>query len=257
MKQPICKRYSSLATAMAFGYAMLHGVNAAHAADAIAMAETMAPAPDGQGDLIFQNGFDSACQGGGCVFQIDGLTGGSFNTVGATDHSTFLWLNRFSPESTDYPFTLTEITTIFGASGAAVGEHFDIYVYQDDDHDPTNGATLVGSLEGAQVEAPLNTLQTVVFPFGGILLIGPGDVLIALVNRDAIGYYPASADEGTAFANRSWVGGFDSGVPSMPDLSQLGLALTPSALPGFTHNWVVRGRGVQWGGRPVSLRGEE
>ncbi|MGA8277844.1 MAG: S8 family serine peptidase [Rhodanobacteraceae bacterium] len=211
-------------------------------------------------DEVFQDGFDGAppppsgvCTNGVCTLQIDGLpdSGGNFNSLGGgTSPFTFLWLNQFTPDADEYPITLNTVDTIFSATGTTVGDVFDLYVFQDSDDDPSNGATLVGSVTGQTVAAPQNSLQTITIP-SGVTLNGPGEILIALVNR-TVNAFPASADDAVDFAGHSWIGGLGS-VGSPPDLSALGLVLTPDALPSFTHNWIIRGHGTDAAGQPIVL----
>ncbi|HET6546647.1 MAG TPA: S8 family serine peptidase, partial [Rhodanobacteraceae bacterium] len=176
-------------------------------------------------DPIFQDGFDGVppppsgvCEGGVCTLQVDGLpdSGGNFNSLGGGDSPfTFLWLNQFTPDASEYPITLNTVDTIFSDTGTTIGDTFDVYVYQDDDNDPSNGATLVDSVLGETVTVQ-NSIQSITIP-GGTVLDGPGEVLIALVNR-TVNAYPASADDGVDFAGFSWVGGLGS-VGSPPDLA--------------------------------------
>ncbi|HEX6832973.1 MAG TPA: hypothetical protein VF132_05515, partial [Rudaea sp.] len=207
----------------------------------LALAGFAAGANASTDDEIFRNGFDNVCRAAACLLQIDGFTGtGTIHGMGTTDHTSFLWLNRFSPEPADFPFALREVDIDFGTNGIAAYEKFDVYIYTDDDHDPTNGATLALALRGVMVENPLGAMQTVLFPYD-LQLIDPCDILIAIVNRDAAGSFPAKADDGVAFAGRSWAGGFGMAIADPPDLAQLELQLAPDAVPGFTHNWILRG----------------
>jgi subtilisin family serine protease len=194
------------------------------------------------------------CTGGSCTLQIDGLpdTGGSFNSLGcgATDPCTFLWLNQFTPDANEYPLNLTSVDTIFSSTGTSMGDSFDLFIYQDDNNDPSDGATLVKAVTGLTVTAQ-NQLQTITIP-GGASLAGPGDVLIAL-SYHSLSPYPGGADDAVDFANHSWIGGLGEVIGSAPDLSQLGMTLTTDALPSFTHNWIIRGHGTGGSGQAVTL----
>jgi subtilisin family serine protease len=194
------------------------------------------------------------CSAGNCTFKIDGLpaTGGTFNSLGCgAPPCTFLWLNRFSPAPTDYPITLNTVQTIFSSTGTTVGDTFDIYIYQDTDNDPSNGATFKGSVLGQAVAAAQNSLQTITIP-GGLALTGSGDILIALVTRTP-SPYPGSADNGVADQQRSWIGGLGGPIANPPDLSTLSLAHPGDLVPGFTHNWIIRANGTNGSSQPVVL----
>jgi subtilisin family serine protease len=224
------------------------------------------------------------CNNGACVLKIDTYTGSeSLSAVGVDVGTYFLWLNRFTPDPTDYPFTLTNVQTIFlgslngGTVGAVVGDTFDVYVYQDNDNDPSNGATLVAAVPGVAVTAPLGSIQTITLPNGGVQLNGPGDVIIALDYHGPGGHSPATADSGPD-AGRSWlsqnfhsiapgksstspqgndtifIDGFDGNTaPVGPDLATEDLVLASQAVSGFTDNWLIRGNGVKTDGQGVKF----
>ena len=199
--------------------------------------------------------------GGSSDLQIDTFSGGPFNLLGSANASPplqFLWLNRFTPDAASYPFTLTSLETIFGSQtssgsdGAVIGELFDYYVYQDNDSDPSNGATLVGKAENVAVTV-LDDLQTIPLPAPGITLNGPGDVLIAIVNRGRQGHYPASADTGPD-QQRSWISAINAITAGDPNLATLQLTPVTDVVPTFTFNWIIRGHGTSTNGQPVNLQ---
>jgi len=194
------------------------------------------------------------CTGGVCNLQVDVLSG-NFSGIGCASYCGLLWLNRFSPEANEYPITLTKIQTIFGAGAGwnATGDHINIYVYQDSDNDPSNGATLVGSYKGYTMPAPANAMTTITLPTP-IVVNGPGDVIIALTNPAGnTGLRPAAADTGP-YADRSWIADYADTVAGVaPDLAAVGLAKNPDAISGFQGNWIIRAQGTNGGGRPVTL----
>ena len=224
------------------------------------------------------------CNAGACVLKIDNHQDSdtNINAVGAGPGTYFVYLNRFTPDPTDYPFTLTNVQTVFvgalsnGGVGAVVGELFDVYVYQDDDNDPSNGATLVAAVHDVAVADPLGALQTITLPNGGVELDGPGDVLVALEYHGATGGSPATADASGTYQARSWIGavhqdgangvdapagtdeifadGFDGATgPTGPDLANEQMALISDVIAGFEQNFIVRGNGVKQNGQPVNV----
>jgi subtilisin family serine protease len=196
--------------------------------------------------------FGVSCANGACAFQIDTLVS-SFDAIGCSTRCGLLWLDRFTPEPADYPITITSVSTIFGnGSGWNLpGDHINVYVYEDDDADPTNGATLAGSYQGYTITAPINSFTTIDLPTP-IVVDGPGDVLIALTNPlPSVGTRPASADQGP-FANRSYLSTYvDSGAT--PDLSNINLRPNPEMILGFTGNWLIRATGTTANGQPIVL----
>lgn len=198
------------------------------------------------------DGFGVFCVDGACTFQIDTLST-SFVAAGCPTYCGLLWLNRFTPDPSDYPITITSISTVFGdgAGWNALGDHVNVYVYTDADGDPTNGAAPAGAYVGYTMPAPSNGFTTISLPTP-IVVDGPGDVLIALTNpAPNVGSRPASADAGP-FAGRSWIAGFnDDGV--QPDLGTVGLVQNPVAIPGFTGNWLIRASGTNAINQPIVL----
>jgi subtilisin family serine protease len=196
--------------------------------------------------------FGVTCSDGACTFRIDSYAS-DFLAAGCPSYCPLIWLNRFTPDPADYPITITSISTIFGngAGWNAEGDHVNVYIYQDDDTDPTNGAVLIGAYQGYTMPAPINQFTEIVLPVP-ILLTGPGDVLIALTNpAPNIGSRPASADIGP-FAGRSWIAQFtDTGTP--PNLAQITLMSNPVAIPGFDGNWLIRASGENGAGQPIVL----
>jgi subtilisin-like proprotein convertase family protein len=166
------------------------------------------------------------------------------DSIGLTAGGQFVWFNRFTPAAGDFPFTLDEIqlqTT--SVTNCAPTDLVDFYVYTDADGNPANGATFVGSLLNQQ----LGTLdQFNSFPVN-FNLTGPGDVLIAVVNRGctAAGAFPATIDT-TASQVRSWIGLY-AGSPANPPVFPAPTFGTIDSL-GFAGNWLIRGVGSQGGG---------
>jgi subtilisin family serine protease len=196
------------------------------------------------------------------TLQADSFSGtGNFNLLGSATASPplqFLWLNRFTPAPTSFPFTLNTIQTVFAGSvasvppqqGTVLGELFDFYIYQDSDTNPANGATLIGSMVSVPVTTQ-NAFQTITIP-GGLAITGSGDILIGVVNRGRQGYYPASADVGPNQA-RSWISGINVITAGPPNLATISMQLTTAVVPTFTYNWIIRGNGTTTTGAPVVL----
>jgi hypothetical protein len=171
--------------------------------------------------------------------------GTSENALGLTAGGQFLYLNRFTPDPALFPFTLQELQHYFyTGQGVVVGDVFDAYIYEDTDGDgdPGTGAVYLGSVQDVTAQA-LDDWS--VWPLATpVVLNGPGDVLIAVVNRTTVapGTYPATMDQ-TASQGRSWVGAYSAGDPGDPP------TLPPDSLWGivdsfgFPGNWMVRGYG--------------
>jgi len=187
----------------------------------------------------------SSVRGGAITLSVD--DGTAENGIGLTGGSQIIWFNRFTPAPATYPFSLTQIQALFrAADGIVAGQIVDFHVFTDADGNPGNGAVLVGSLLGQAIPA-LETFQTYNLA-APLLLNGPGDVLIAVVNRTAgvtAGTFPAAIDQ-TASQQRSWVGEYGGAVPNPPTLPATGLYGEIGALSAaLAGNWMVRGLGFQ------------
>ena len=175
------------------------------------------------------------------------------NAIGLGGGGQFVWLNRYTPAPTSFPFKMTQVEILFPVdSGVAVGDTVDIYVYEDTDGDgdPATGAQLLGSLTDAEVQFA-DDLTWSVYPFPPVVAHGPGgDVLIAVVNRTAgiaDGDFPASLDETTS-QGRSWISAeiADPGdPPTFPGAALWGLI---DAFVTGGGNWMLRGLGEKGGG---------
>ncbi len=219
--------------------------------------EANGAAPDAHMYVAFKgttggDGVGVVCREGSCTFQIDALAS-SFVAAGCASYCGMFWINRFTPDPSDYPITITSISTIFGATAGwnAPGDHINFYIYQDNNTTPLDGANFVASYLGYAITTPSDDFTTITLPTP-IVVSGPGDVLIALTNPGPnIGTRPATADTGP-FAGRSWVTGFDdNGLP--PELGGIGLVPNPVAIPGFVGNWLIRAAGTNAIGQPIVL----
>jgi uncharacterized repeat protein (TIGR02543 family) len=170
------------------------------------------------------------------------------NAIGVSG-AQFVWLNRFTPHPFNFPITIDEVHVMFGWTGGTgninVGELVDVYLYEDYDGNPANGATYRAALHNQQVQAVNHTTWSVYPLTTPVTFDGPGDIIIAVVNRTAgitLGTYPAVIDESSPSQGRSWVGfgGGDPGDP--PDFTAFANFALIDAF-GFPGNWLVRGFG--------------
>ncbi|MEO5625267.1 MAG: S8 family serine peptidase [Dokdonella sp.] len=200
------------------------------------------------------------CTGGVCNFQVDQLAA-SLSALGCSTWAAcapgLLWLNRFTPNPADYPITITKVSTVFGSGAGwnAAGDKVSVFIYQDADTDPSNGAVAVGTPTVYTMGAPANAFVDITLT-APIVLNGPGDIIIALSNPNAtnVGGRPASSDVGP-FVGRSWLGNASGDGTVAPDLADpgVGILLNPDAVPGFTRNYLIRATGSGGAGQPIVL----
>lgn len=171
------------------------------------------------------------------------------DAVGLTGGGSFIWLNRFTPEVYSFPIMIERVDIMFGypgsTGGVSPGELVDIYLFEDADGNPANGATHVGSLTGQAVQAVNGTDWSTYHLAAPVTFDGPGDILIAVVNRTAgqtSGTFPAVIDQTPPSQARSWVGfGEEPGDPPVLPLPTFGVIDSF----GIAGNWMVRGFGIQ------------
>ena len=165
----------------------------------------------------------------------DGSVENAIGVVGGT--SSFIFFNRFTPDPSLFPFELTSYQVFFqSAMGVSVGDEINLFVYEDADGNPANGATLLLNYP-ATIKA-LDTWNEYVPELAEPLVInGPGDVLIGIEALETLGtdYFPASIDT-TNSQQRSWIGN------SFLDLGSF--EIIDSYLPG---NSMIRGYGTSTG----------
>lgn len=168
--------------------------------------------------------------------------GSAEDAIGLTGGGQFLWLNRFTPDPAEYPFTLDQVWMLFRDS-ANVGEAIELVIWEDTDGDgdPGTGATF-RSAENVTVLANDNTTWSVYDLSSPVFFAGPGDVVIGAVNRDDTGTHPAAIDT-TASQVRSWVGLYSGDPPDPPTLPPDADWGTIDSM-GFAGNWMIRGSGV-------------
>ncbi len=100
------------------------------------------------------------------------------------DSGQFIWLNRFTPAAGDFPFQLEEVSAIFAGTMVNVGDSIEIVVYEDTDGDgdPGTGSVLVASFNETIQFNDQTTFNVFTLPTP-VVLTGPGDVSIGIINR--------------------------------------------------------------------------
>lgn len=192
------------------------------------------------------------CVDGNCDLRADHFSAG-YTAIGCGESCPMLWANRFSPPPDAFPLTLRTVTFLTGSAAYVhAGDRFDVYVYQDDDRDPRNGAALAGSQRGYAVATTGARLRSINLD-PPIVLDGPGDVVIAMTNPAGNGPGPA-AGELSNFRGRSYVGNYTGEDPDLGS-AEVNLRLNPEAI-GSRANFVIRGYGTTAGGTLLRLGGE-
>lgn len=139
------------------------------------------------------------------------------------------WASLYTPDSGDYPFTLTSVRVLVG--GATSKQIFTVSFYNPSGQD-MSGATHLGS-EGVALigndtswnEITISQLEL------GTLEVSSGNVAVSICFEDHNGYPAIARDtDGMAFANGSWIYA-DAG---------LGASWYTSETFGLTGDWIMR-----------------
>jgi hypothetical protein len=160
----------------------------------------------------------------------------------------FIWLNRFTPAPSSFPFMLDTVSVFWPTGQVATGNAMQIVVYEDTDGDgnPQNAALLYAQDVTVQTVGAWNDYALTT----PVALIGPGDVLIGFIDRFVNSgvtppNYPAALDETSSVA-RSWVGWWNADPPNPPALPPNSTFDTIDDL-GIPGNWMIRGSGTSGG----------
>jgi hypothetical protein len=162
----------------------------------------------------------------------------------------WMWFNRFTPESWQFPVTLNRISVIFGKDGVSAGDAVELVVYEDTNGAPPNDAVYVTSYNVQIQVADQISWNHYDLP-EPLVLAGPGDVLIGVINRYVVSgvspsSWPAALDT-SASSSRSWVSSWSTDPPQ-PPRSIVGdglFGLIDSF--GFPGNWAIRASGYRKG----------
>lgn len=216
----------------------------------VALHEGAGDVPEQQLSVALRgNAVSVECSDGHCDLRTDQFSSG-YSAVGCGSSCSMLWANRYSAPAAVFPLTLTTITFLTGSSAYVhAGDSYDFYIYQDDDRDPTNGATLVGSRKGYTIASAGARLRTLVLE-QPVVLNGPGDIVIAMTNPSGTGPRPATGELST-FLGRSYAGAYTG---EDPVLGSAAVHLQPTAAGvGSAVNWVIRASGTTASGQRIEL----
>ncbi len=164
--------------------------------------------------------------------------------VAAQAARQFLWFNRFTPGG---PFSLEEVWVLFPSGpNVNVGGAVQLAIYEDQDGDPTNGATLLASFDETIQAADGNTFSVYSLP-SPVAFNGVGDLLVGVVPRFIQSgvtppTQPAAIDT-TASQGRSWLASWTGDPPDPPALTpppDQQIVVVDSFLAG---NWMIRAFG--------------
>jgi hypothetical protein len=154
----------------------------------------------------------------------------------------FTWLNRFTPPGEAFSFYLEDIWVLFPdfPGWNFVGDPMTLVVLEDTDGDgDISNATLRAYQDVTILALDAWSMYTLDSP---LLLNGPGDVIIGVIDRTALGY-PAAIDNDTTSANgRAYFGWWATqAAPDPPEWPPSGYLMDWSAQDDGP--WLVRGFG--------------
>lgn len=185
----------------------------------------------------------------------DGSHEGYYN-LGTSVSFQYIWMNRFTPAAGEFPFNLEQIWVMYDDPQGVLqaGDAIDLAVYQDADGDPSNGATLLAVYHTSALA--VDGVNWSVYNLSPALAIsGPGDVLIAAINRYVVDgvtpvSYAATMDTSSS-QGRAWRGWWILEPPDPPALPP-DLFFAPFNVGDpFTGSWMIRGYGNTTGTVPT------
>lgn len=167
-------------------------------------------------------------------------------SIGIGGTHEFIFLNRFTPNPSDFAFDLTEIQVYFrgGTSNVQVGDAIRLVVYENTsgNTDPAVGATWRASFPATVQALDAWNVYSLSTP---VHLDGPGDVLIGVIalKKPGTDYFPAALDQ-TTTQRRSWAGWWSTSPPPDPPTLPPNDTWTLIDNVGYPGNWMIRGYGV-------------
>ena len=175
--------------------------------------------------------------------------GSAEDAIGLTSGGEFIWVNRFTPNPDQFPFTLNRVET-WWLDSMQTNYKARIVIYQN-----TTGSTDpgVGAEFLYQQDITVgSTEQWVSYDLDEpVIFEGPGDVIIGLINLEtAQGVYPATMDTNST-KGRSWIGLYSGSIPNPPVIPADEWYKIDDL--GFPANWVIRGYGETGGGTPADI----
>ncbi len=176
----------------------------------------------------------------------DGSTEGQTGVNGAAA-AQFLWFSRFSAQSLD----LEEIHVLFPpGANMSVGEPIQLVVYADGNADPTDGATLIATLDET-IQAVDGTTFSV-FPLAPAVSVGSASsLLIGVIPRFITSgmtspTLPAAVDTSIS-QGRAWVALWSGDPPAIPALP------SDDTMTLVNGNWMIRAFGTPSANGPVAI----
>jgi len=126
------------------------------------------------------------------------------NDIGLGGTIEMLWVNRFTPDSSAFPFEIDEISVWFSSIGLVnVGDDITLILFENTagNADPAVGAHFLASFDTTVQTLDDWSVYSLPTP---VTFNGPGDAIIGVVGLEVPGtsYWPASLDQ-TATQGRS------------------------------------------------------
>lgn len=158
------------------------------------------------------------------------------DNIGIGGTNEFIFLNRFTPDASEFPLSIKEVRVYFSELGLVkVGDDIVIVVYENNGGNVNPGIGSKWLYSYPSAVRVLNDWSIYTLPTP-VLFNGPGDVLVGVIAMEIpkMNYWPASIDQ-TETKHRSWCGWWLSSPPPFPQ------TLPPDSTwyecPG---NWMIR-----------------
>jgi len=165
------------------------------------------------------------------------------NNIGIGGTVEMLFVNRFTPDPSAFPFAITEVSVWFSSSGnILVGDDITLVLYENTtgNTNPAVGSNFLASFDTTVQALDAWNVYSLPTP---VTFNGPGDAIIGVIAQEVPGtsYFPGALDQ-TVSQGRSWVGWYLTSPPPSPP------ALPPTDTwtqidVHFLGNWMIRASG--------------
>ena len=142
--------------------------------------------------------------------------GTSENSLGLTAGGEIAWMNVFEVDTVN-GYLVQDIEVCFGSaafpggSGVVPGQDFGVYLWGDNDGDPTTGATLLAEVYDNALAGQIETDVLLPTDIPDINVSAYDYIIVGASVHQAGGTFPAPMDDSNWAVGRSWVSGDGAG----------------------------------------------
>lgn len=170
------------------------------------------------------------------------------NSLGLTAGGELAWMNVFTVDPVN-GYLVTDIEVCFGrpaspgSSGVVPGQDFGVYLWGDNDGDPSTGATLLAEIYDNALAGQIDTDVLLPTDIPDIDVSAYDYIIVGASVVHAAGFFPAPMDGSTFAVGRSWAAG-DSTGNFEPDGFAGDIGLIDIVPIGFNYTFMIRANAI-------------